>query len=812
MGLPIEIDPLLMSGAAGSSISKSLRFRAASSANLNRTFAASPTVQTKQTISVWVKRGYISSAANNNILSGYDGTSTNQSLFYILPNDTLALVFGGSALNQVASTQVLRDPSAWYHVVASIDTTQATAANRAILYINGVQVTSYSVTGYPSQNSVTQFALNNANNRIGSNFGASGGFLDGYLAEVNFIDGQALTPSSFGAYDTNGVWQPLKYRGTYGTNGFYLPFTNTTRTATLGNDFSGNGNTWTVNNISLTAGVTYDSMVDSPTVSSTSVANYPVLNALTFSGAAALLQDGNLSWREATGTASWKSRWSTMAPPSGKWYAEITCTYTGTTALGTNAVVGLHDGLASTTFCGLSATSYGYNSGGTKYNNNVSTSYGASWANNDLLQIAYDADNKKLWFGKNGVWQASGDPAAGTNAAFTSVSANLFIGVSGFWTSPDGTLWLYSNFGQRPLTYTPPSGFNPLNTYNLPSPTIPNGAQYMAATTYSGNGTSQSVNNAGNNTIGTTFQPDFVWVKVRDAAGLNHILANTVAGITNFLNSNTSNAESSTAGYITSSNSNGFSVGSAANVNQNGNQFIGWQWKAGGSGGVSNTNGSITSTVSANQAVGFSIVTYTGTGANATVGHGLGTVPNMLLIKKRSGTTANWAVYHSAVGNSAALSLNQATGTNTTSAFWQNTTPTSTVFSVGTSGDNNPSGATLVAYCWSAVSGYSAFGSYTGNGNADGPFIYCGFKPRFVLIKIYSTTGDWYLWDTSRSTFNVVSATLLTDSAAAETSATSIDILSNGFKCRSATVVNASAATYAYAAFAENPFQISRAQ
>ena len=370
------------------------------------------------------------------------------------------------------------------------------------------------------------------------------------------------------------------------------------------------------------------------------------------------------------------------------------------------------------------------------------------------------------------------------------------------------------NFGQRPFTYTPPSGFNPLNTYNLPSPTILNGAQYMASTLYTGTGATATISNGTNNTIGTSFKPDFVWIKSRSAA-TNHNLFDALRGTTAYINANTTAISATNANTLTAFGSTGFTLGSDASaigVNVNTATYDAWQWRASNVAGVSNTNGSITSTVSANQAAGFSVVTYTGTGANATVGHGLGVAPNMLLIKKTSGTTTNWAVYHSAVGNSAALSLNQATGTNTTSAFWQNTTPTSTVFSVGTSGDNNPSGATLVAYCWSAVSGYSAFGSYTGNGNADGPFIYCGFKPRFVLIKIYSTTGDWYLWDTSRSTFNVVSATLLTDSAAAETSATSIDILSNGFKCRSATVVNASAATYAYAAFAENPFQISRAQ
>ena len=793
MGLPIEIDPLLMSGAAaGYSVSKSLRFRSSASAYLNRASFTAPNLKT-WTWSGWVKRGALSSTFT--IFGSYDGTSASASRFYFNTSDQLAFDFGGAAANTVSTTAVYRDPSAWYHVILTVDTTQATAANRVLLWVNGVSITSFSSATYPTQNTNGQiWSANQA--QIGQR---AGNYFDGYMAEVNFIDGQSLTPSSFGAYDTNGVWQPLQYSGTYGTNGFYLPFTNTTSTATLGNDFSGNGNTWTVNNISLTAGATYDSMVDSPTVSSTSVANYATLNPLDFQNANTY-SNGNLSVSLQAATAS--MAFAGFGLQSGKWYWEVKTTAGADPTLGIATQAGT---LASRYWNGANSVYY-YGGSGVKYVAGVSSAYGATYGTANTIGIALDLSANTITYYKDNVSQ-------GVISLPSGIIGQILVPA---FSSATGTAVqsMNVNFGQRPFTYTPPSGFNPLNTYNLPSPTILNGAQYMASTLYTGTGATATISNGTNNTIGTSFKPDFVWIKSRSAA-TNHNLFDALRGTTAYINANTTAISATNANTLTAFGSTGFTLGSDASaigVNVNTATYDAWQWRASNVAGVSNTNGSITSTVSANQAAGFSVVTYTGTGANATVGHGLGVAPNMLLIKKTSGTTTNWAVYHSAVGNSAALSLNQATGTNTTSAFWQNTTPTSTVFSVGTSGDNNPSGATLVAYCWSAVSGYSAFGSYTGNGNADGPFIYCGFKPRFVLIKIYSTTGDWYLWDTSRSTFNVVSATLLTDSAAAETSATSIDILSNGFKCRSATVVNASAATYAYAAFAENPFQISRAQ
>jgi hypothetical protein len=333
----------------------------------------------------------------------------------------------------------------------------------------------------------------------------------------------------------------------------------------------------------------------------------------------------------------------------------------------------------------------------------------------------------------------------------------------------------------------------------------------MAATTYAGNGTSQSVNNGNNNTIGTTFQPDFAWLKDRTSVA-SHLLFDSVRGATKYLISNDSAAETTNATTLTAFNSNGFSVGSFGGANGSGDNFVGWQWKSSGS-TVSNTNGSITSTVSANTTAGFSIVTYTGNGSTGTVGHGLGVAPSLVIAKTRS-VVYDWYVYHGSIPATQTLFLDL-TLAATTATAWNNTAPTRSVFSVGSSNGTNQNGTTMVAYCWAAVPGYSAFGSYTGNGSSDGPFIYTGFRPRYILIKRTDSTGDWVVQDTSRSPYNVADNALFPNLSNAESVSVGYitDFLSNGFKIRNTALnENVNGATYVYIAFAENPFQSSRAR
>jgi hypothetical protein len=336
---------------------------------------------------------------------------------------------------------------------------------------------------------------------------------------------------------------------------------------------------------------------------------------------------------------------------------------------------------------------------------------------------------------------------------------------------------------------------------------IPDGRTVMAATLYSGTGASQSINNSNN---GVSFQPDFVWAKSRSNAYPN-VLVNSIVGATKYLVSNNTDAETTDAGYIASINSNGFSVGSSGGLNVSGGTFVGWQWKAGGT-AVSNTAGSITSSVSANTTAGFSVVTYSGNGtAGATVGHGLGAVPSMIIIKVRNAAD-NWPVYHKSLGNTDAVFLNLTTATQALT-YWNSTTPSSTVFTLGSNLIVNKSSDTFVAYCFAPVAGYSVFGNYTGNGSTDGPFIYTSMRPRFLLIRSTSNLREWFLVDTSRNSFNVANSPLRANTSAAEGSDTITDIVSNGFKLRSSdTAFNASGETYIYAAFAENPFKYANAR
>ena len=333
--------------------------------------------------------------------------------------------------------------------------------------------------------------------------------------------------------------------------------------------------------------------------------------------------------------------------------------------------------------------------------------------------------------------------------------------------------------------------------------TIDKGSSYFNTVLYTGNGSARSITGVG-------FKPDWVWVKPRSAVN-DHVLADVVRGVTKTLATNLTAVELTNTNAFTAFNTDGFSLGTGTDVNSNTVTYASWNWLANGT-GVSNTAGTITSTVSANTTSGFSVVSYTGTGANATVGHGLGVAPRMIILKSRTDSGADWRVYNASVGNTVYLELNRTTATTTSSTTWRNTTPTSTVFSIGTSGTVNLNTGSFIAYCFAEIRGYSKFGSYTGNGSADGTFVYTGFKPAMVLMKQSSAAGEsWILTDNKRSTFNPVNARLFPNTSAVEaTDDRPIDYVSNGFKIRTTDAqMNTSAATYIYMAFAENPFVTS---
>jgi hypothetical protein len=337
----------------------------------------------------------------------------------------------------------------------------------------------------------------------------------------------------------------------------------------------------------------------------------------------------------------------------------------------------------------------------------------------------------------------------------------------------------------------------------MPYSNIEKPSKYFTAKTFTGTGASQSI-------TGLEFSPDFVWLKSRSTVA-NHYLYDIIRGANNQLLSNATSAESTVSDRMTAFNSDGFTVGSSSEVNGSGNTTVAWTWDANGT-GVSNTAGTISSTVSANTTSGFSIVNYTGTASNATVGHGLGVTPAMIIVKKRGGTS-NWNVYHKNLTSANYyLILNDATGQITTNDPWNNTAPTSTVFSIkGTAGDVNTSATTHIAYCFAEVKGYSKFSSYTGNGSTDGTFVYTGFSPAFVMVKSTSAAGTWCMFDNKRSSFNEANKIINAEDSAAEFTATGIDFTSNGFKHRNSnTNRNASGVTFIYMAFAENPFTSSK--
>ena len=766
----------------GTQLTKSLRFRRSASAYLNRTPASASNRRT-YTWSGWVKLGSLDVARQ---FFGTTGGSTQDALVFSADNQLV--VFSDNASQTLLRTaQLFRDPSAWYHVVVAVDTTQATSSNRVKIYVNGVQVTAFEYTQYPSQN--FQGSINNNVIHYISTYDGSAWAFDGYLAEVNFIDGQALTPSSFGMTNAAGTWSPIGYSGSYGTNGFYLPFTNTTSTTTLGYDFSPQGNNWTTNNISLTAGSTYDSMNDVPTLTSATTANYATFNGIstyTNSTSNVTYSNGNL---QVTYNSADAQIGSSIRIPniSGKFYLEFTATYSsssngfvglfipnGSVILQQNGVIG-NFGVCTI----VSTTGVGYSSGQT-------------------ISFAIDADTKTATIRVNNT--------VNTVIDFSAVPTGVFIDPA-VWLRLSGDSFR-ANYGQQPFTYTPPSGFVGLNTFNLPSGNIVQGNQYFNTVLYAGNGGSQSVTGVG-------FQPDWVWVKVRNSTQ-NHSANDSVRGPGYYLVQNATAAERF-QGEFNSFNPDGFSLtynAAEGDYNASGKTYVAWNWKASNAAAVTNTVGSISSQVSANPTAGFSIVTYTGNATSAqTVGHGLGVTPTFFILKSRG--VQVWNVYSLAGGvtGNTILQLNDTSGAVTGGNI--SLTASSTTIGFGSASQVNGSGVNFVAYVFAPVAGYSAMGSYTGNGSTDGPFIFTGFRPRFVMFKGSSIASNWCMLDSARNTYNLTDATLQANSSAAElTNLSDVDFLSNGIKIRDVVTndTNVSGQTYIYMAFAENPFKYANAR
>ena len=750
-------------------VSNSLRLRSSASAYLSRTLGT-PTNANIWTWSGWVKRGTLGGNVSLiGVVAG--GTDTNNIVVRLL-NDEVSMA-GGSTIWRVSS-QVFRDPSAWYHIVISVDTTQATANNRILIYVNGVQITAFKTLNNPTQN--TPIAINTASAPMQLGAYNTATFFDGYLAEVNFVDGQALTPSDLGDYDGNNYWVPRAYAGTYGTNGFYLDFSDTTSTATLVADQSGVGNDWTPNNISLTAGSTYDSMVDSPTPYA-DAANYCTLNPLfgrADAGGAYGATNGNLTGANI-GAGGWAMLGSTMAIPaaSGKYYFE--CTVGAAPQTMSVGVQKAGTPFAAPYIVGYSgdANGYSYANDGYKFNNG-STAYGSTATVNDVIGVAIDASGatSSIEFYKNG---------ASMGVAFTGISGGLMPALS--TTAAAGNCQM--NFGQRPFAYTPPTDFKTINSFNIPEVT---------------------------DDLET---PDLVWIKSRSATQ-SHTLFDNVRGVHNYLQSDNTALETTDVNSLLQFNKNGFLLGASAAVNTSGRTYAGWGWKAGTAfSNDAGTNGAtIASVGSVSQDAGFSISTHEAQAGTYSFYHGLGVAPSMFVFKNMD-AGSNWVWWQNDIATPPTtkfLYLNLTNGAGASGSNWlQSVTPN--VIEL-TAGQVHGTSGTYVAYAFADVEGYSKFGSYTGNGNPDGVFVYLGFRPKFVMVKRHDSVSSWWMLDGSRDTFNL--ATKLqraNEPLGEETSYASMDMLSNGFKLRvSASESNASNGKYIYMAFAENPFKNSLAR
>jgi len=801
--MPWPVHPTGFLGARGDSdtyrIERSLRFNSADSAYLNRTNSSSPTNAIKYTISVWAKRGSIGS--NQNII-GVRNSATDDTYFRFTSTDEILLgSFSGSGTDySITSSGVFRDPSAWYHIVCVFDSANATSADRAILYVNGVRqaVTTPGNGMWPQNSTLNKINTASQGLNIGRRTLANDLYLNAYLTEFYFIDGQALTPSSFGQTDPiTGRWVAREYNGTYGTNGFYLKFADNSGTTatTLGKDSSGNGNNWTPNNFSVTAGAGNDSLVDSPTnygtdSYSTSVdnarGNYCTFNPIEASGLSATYSDGNLQLSGSTYGAT--NYTNTISVNSGKWYFEYSYS-----AIGSSGVFGgvreINGG----------SKQVSYRNNGQKIIDGTASTYGSSYTTSDIIGCAVDVDNGITEFFKNGTTQGT----VSNSFSGRYLTIGQFGAISTF-----GSDTVRVNFGQRPFAYAAPAGYKALCTTNLTIPTINKPSKYMDALAYTGTGASNAISSF-------NFSPDLVWIKNRGTT-TDHALYDIVRGAQAQLSSNTTGTEVTSSTGLTSFDGAGFTLGTSSLVNTNGTQYVAWSWDAGGTTST-NTSGSITSTVRANTQAGFSIVSATMPNLSSpqTIGHGLGVAPKMIITKFRSGASS-WNTYHSSLGATKIIFLNRTDASSSDATRWNNTEPTSSVFTLGSAFVPDVSSNTLIVYCFAEIEGYSKFGSYTGNGSADGPFVWCGFRPRWVMIKRTDVANDWFMWDVARNTYNLCNLGLTANSFGTEFTDNSvycIDTISNGIKIRgNGAGINASSGSFIFAAFAETPFKYARAR
>ena len=787
------------SGAAGDfyneAISQSARFDKTNNVLTNELDA--PSDRKNFTLSMWFKR------CRAGTEEGLAAVSTDGNYVRFEASGAIRVRQFNTTINLITNA-VFRDTSAWYHLVVAWDLDNGTQDDRVIIYVNGTRQT-LATNSLPANTSTdSNFNQDGQTLHIGSSY--SGGvaqYFDGYIADVNFVDGTALAPTSFGE-TKNGVWIPITPTGlTYGNNGFRLQFdqvgVGTASASTIGADTSGEDRHFT------SAGIVASdcNMPDSP---ENNFATWnPLQSASGLQGAHGTLTDGNLKATTSTGGFYTLGNWYLT---SGVWYWEYLYL-----SKGSNHFFGMYDILSNV---GRGWDSY--DGGNINAGNTLS---GGSLAAGNIIGIIMDLDGGTLKCHVNGTLEAtySFTNNGGGYAPFIGKTSSAGGDVIVLNHGQDGTFvgnkTAQGNTdanGQGNFYYAPSAGLA-MCTFNIAEPTIgPNSDtqadDHFNTVLYTGNATS------GRSISGVGFGPDFVWAKIR-VNTYPHFLANSSVGATKYLSTNSADAEATDSGNFTSLDSDGFTIGANGGINANGSTFVAWNWLANGGTTSSNTEGSITSTVQANTTAGFSIVTYTGNATNdATVGHGLLSAPSFIITKKR-GATGSWQVLTNVTsdyeeGDFIDLDGTGAVGNSANVSF----APTSTTWQMQ-GGQVGNTATTIVAYCFHSVEGYSKIGSYTGNGDTDGVYFYLGFRPAWIMTKVTSAVNQWQIHDNKRNTSNVANKFLIPNATNVENTGTGIliDFLSNGFKYyANGNSFNASGVSYIYMAFAEAPFKYANAR
>ena len=828
-------------------VSQSMRFNSQDSPELS--YTPSTGNRKTYTLSVWVKLA--SNLTSYRAIFGTGG-GANRDRLQLFNNQKVVFNINDGTDGRLTSEALLRDLSAWYHLMAVLDTTQSTDSDRMRLYINGVEAP-YSEAVYPSEDYEGRIGMN-AEHFIG-NSSADNLYMDGLLAEFNYTDGVANVPTAFGELK-NGVWIPKKYTGSYGNNGFRMEFKNTTvgsgSSTSCGADTSGQDNHLNSTNI---------------TSSDCNILDCPENN---FANMFELQQGGtttsNMTFSEAnttlthTVTGQWQGHKGSFPVSSGKWYYEVQI-HTRPTNTTQNYGIGffkadvynaLYYGLAGNLAFGM------YGNTATTYKDTATTGYGtAADADGEVYQVAVDFDAQKIWFGLEGTFMASGDPAAGSNPSISSFDAGTYVPLCSMYAygaplgkfiynfGQDGTFAGTKSLGNNTdqnghgnFLFSVPSGFLAMCTDNLPEPDIgPNSltqaVNHMGMLLYTGNDADNRSIASGGSGIGGSmeFKPDWLWFKARNSSSNYHFLYDSTRGVDKVLTTYDGSAEVTSTTDLDSFDTNGFTVDDESgnrDLNGSAHTYVAWGWKANGGTTSTNDSGDITTTLQVNDTAGFSIISFTGNGNNnQSIAHGLSAAPSALILKSRTVAGRSWYVYNQGLsGDYKGIKLESTNQELEDSSFY--VTMGSSVINLAPAGTVsttlNQSTKTFIAYCFREVEGYSKFGRYTGNASeTSSPYVYTGFLPKWILVKrANANSTNWFIIDSVRDSVanvdselvpvNEATKDLQPNNAAAEVDNSHfLDFLSNGFKLRtSGSAVNGG--EIIYFAFAENPMKYSNAR